>query len=471
MKIGVYGGRFNPCHLMHKKLVEDLLNNNYFDRIIIVPTGNFYRNNNLLKGEERIKMLEIMFNDNPRVIISDYQFRNNLISTFRSLDYLQNLYKGDKLYFILGGDNLCQFDTWNKYEYILNNYNLCVIKRKGFDIKDDVDRFSKYNGDLICLDLNLDETDSIKIRNSIVDGSDYAVRYLDPKVYSYIKEKGFYLPNYQDDVVVDNMTDEEFLKKYDSSSYEKVSITTDITLFSVSDLAKSNYRQIDKKAFSILLVKRNTHPFLGMWCLPGGFLSLDETLIDCARRVLFSETNLNNIYLEQLYTFSGIDRDVRDRVISCSYLGLVDKNQINDKLRDNAKFFVIRLDEDKDTITIFFDSDDDSFSCKLKKQIDEFGSMTYKELENNYLAFDNLLVIITSIKRLQNKLKYTDIVFHMMPKRFTFKELQLVFEAILGQKLLDPVFRREMSSKLVKTDEIKSDGGHRPAVLYEYKGE
>lgn len=471
MKIGVYGGRFNPCHLMHKKLVEDLLNNNYFDRIIIVPTGNFYRNNNLLKGEERIKMLEIMFNDNPRVIISDYQFRNNLISTYRSLDYLQNLYKGDKLYFILGGDNLCQFDTWNKYEYILNNYNLCVINRKGFDIKDDVDRFGKYNGDLICLDLNLDETDSIKIRNSIVDGSDYAVRYLDPKVYSYIKEKGFYLPNYQDDVVVDNMTDEEFLKKYDSSSYEKVSITTDITLFSVSDLAKSNYRQIDKKAFSILLVKRNTHPFLGMWCLPGGFLSLDETLIDCARRVLFSETNLNNIYLEQLYTFSGIDRDVRDRVISCSYLGLVDKNQINDKLRDNAKFFVIRLDEDKDTITIFFDSDDDSFSCKLKKEIDEFGSMTYKELENNYLAFDNLLVIITSIKRLQNKLKYTDIVFHMMPKRFTFKELQLVFEAILGQKLLDPVFRREMSSKLVKTDEIKSDGGHRPAVLYEYKGE
>jgi len=126
--------------------------------------------------------------------------------------------------------------------------------------------------------------------------------YLDSNVYSYIKEKGFYLPDYQDDVVVDNMSDEEFLKKYDSSSYEKVSITTDITLFSVSDLGKDNYRQIDQKAFSILLVKRNTHPFLGMWCLPGGFLSLDETLIDCAKRVLFSEANLNNIYLD-MYDF------------------------------------------------------------------------------------------------------------------------------------------------------------------------
>ena len=110
MNIGVYGGRFNPCHLMHKKLVENLLNGGYFDRIVIVPTGNFYRNNNLLKGEERIKMLEIMFNDNPKVIICDYQFKNNLISTYRSLDYLQNMYKGDKLYFILGGDNLKQFD-------------------------------------------------------------------------------------------------------------------------------------------------------------------------------------------------------------------------------------------------------------------------------------------------------------------------------------------------------------------------
>ena len=471
MNIGVYGGRFNPCHLMHKKLVENLLNGGYFDRIVIVPTGNFYRNNNLLKGEERIKMLEIMFNDNPKVIICDYQFKNNLISTYRSLDYLQNMYKGDKLYFILGGDNLKQFDTWNKYEYILNKYNLCVIERKGFDISMDVEKYSKYAGELICLDLNLDETDSIKIRNSIVDGSNYAKMYLDSNVYSYIKEKGFYLPDYQDDVVVDNMSDEEFLKKYDSSSYEKVSITTDITLFSVSDLGKDNYRQIDQKAFSILLVKRNTHPFLGMWCLPGGFLSLDETLIDCAKRVLFSETNLNNIYLEQLYTFSGIDRDVRDRVLSCSYLGLVDKNQINDKLRDNAKFFIINLDEVDDIITISFKSDDESFSCKVLKTKDSFGIIRYKELENNYLAFDNLLVIITSIKRLQNKLKYTDIVFHMMPKRFTFKELQLVFEAILGHKLLDPVFRREMKDKVVKTNEIKSDGGHRPAILYEYKGE
>ena len=59
----------------------------------------------------------------------------------------------------------------------------------------------------------------------------------------------------------------------------------------------------------------------------------------------------------------------------------------------------------------------------------------------------------------------------MMPKRFTLKELQLVYEAILDKKLLDPVFRRDMKDKVVKTNQVKSDGGHRPAALYEYKGE
>ena len=142
MRIGVYGGSFNPCHLMHKKLVLKLLDDNVFDRIIILPTGNFYKKSNLLKGEERMKMLEIMFENNPKVIISDYEFKNNLICTYRSLDFLSNLYKGDSIYFILGGDNLLNFNTWKRYEYILDNYNLLVIKRKNVDIDNKLIDFS-----------------------------------------------------------------------------------------------------------------------------------------------------------------------------------------------------------------------------------------------------------------------------------------------------------------------------------------
>lgn len=472
MKIGVYGGSFNPCHLMHKRLVLELLEKNYFDRIVIIPTGNFYKKSNLLKGEERIKMLEIMFKDNPRVIISDYEFKNNLICTYRSLDYLQNLYKGDELYFILGGDNLKQFHTWKRYEYILDNYNLLVINRVGLNIDEEVLKYSKYKGNLLCVNLNLDGTSSSVIRELFLENKDEeALKYLDKNVYDYIIKNGFYHKNYKPKEILKPMTDEEFLKEYNSDMYEKMSITTDITLFSVSDISKNNYRSINKKAFSVLLVKRTTPPFMGKWCLPGGFLSLDETLMDCAKRVLFTETNLDDIYLEQLYTFSEIDRDIRGRVLSCSYLGLVDKAKVLDKLRDNAKFFNIKMEEENDIITVTFESEDETFKSKVQKIKNQYGIYSYKAIDNNYLAFDNLLVIVRSIKRLQNKINYTDIVFHMMPDEFSLKELQLVYEAILDKKLLDPAFRRTIKDKVIKTDNYRVDGGHRPAQLFRYRGE
>ena len=469
MKIGVYGGSFNPCHLMHKRLVTSLLDNNYFDRIIIIPTGNYYRKSNLLKGEERIKLLEIMFKDNPRVIICDYEFKNNLICTYRSMDYLQNMYKGDELYFILGSDNLLSFNTWKRYEYLLDTYNLLVIKRKNVDVSKELEIYSKYKGKLECLDLDLDGISSSEIRDILNSGNkELAKKYLDIDVYNYIIEKGLYTKEYKEDNV--SISDEEFLKNYNSESYEKMSVTTDITLFSVSDIKTDNYRMLNEKAFSILLVKRTTPPFKDKWCLPGGFLSLDETLIDCAKRVLFIETNLDNIYLEQLYTFSEIERDIRTRVLSCSYLGLVDKNKMENRLKDNAKFFNIKFKRDNNILTINFKSDDIEFSARVLEDVDSFGIVNYKEIENDYLAFDNLQVIATSINRLQNKINYTDVIFNMMPKRFTLKELQLVYEAILDKKLLDPVFRRNINDKVIKTNEIRVCGGHRPSSLYEYKG-
>ena len=470
MKIGVYGGSFNPCHLAHKKLVEELLNRNIFDRIVIIPTGNYYNKSNLLKGEYRIQMLELMFKGNDRVIISDYEFKNNLICTYRSLDYLANMYKGDKLYFILGSDNLKSFNTWKRYEYILNQYNLLVIDRKNVDAKNEIEKYSKYNGELEFMDFDLGTTNSSEIRRMLEDENPKVKEYLDSNVYDYIIKKGFYKKNYVDNDY-SNMTDEEFLKSYNADDYEKMIITTDITLFSVSDISKSNYRKNNKKAFSVLLIRRTTPPFKGKWCLPGGFLSLDETLLDCAKRVLFSDANLDDIYLEQLYTFSDIDRDIRGRVLSCSYLGLVDKAKVLDNLNPNASFFNISFIENDNEIEINFSNDDESFNCKVSKAIDQYGIESYKEKENNDLAFDNLEVIVTSIKRLQSKINYTDIVFHMMPEKFTLKELQLVYEAILDKKLLDPVFRRSISDLVIKTDEVRSDGGHRPAALFTRRNE
>lgn len=473
MKIGVYGGSFNPCHLMHKRIVDTLLEKYGFDRIIILPTGNYYRKSNLLKGEERIKLLELMFEDNPKVILCDYEFKNNLICTYRSMDYLSNLYKGDSLYFILGSDNLLNLHTWKKYEYLLNTYNLIVICRKNTDVSDKIEQYSKYKGDFIVLDLDIDDVSSSEIRNYIyIQDIEKAEGLLDKRVLAYILKRGFYQRDYKEQPLEIEMSDEEFLKEYNSDSYEKMSITTDIALFGISDIKRNDYRRINQKAFSILLVKRKTPPFYNKWCIPGGFLSLDEELMDCANRVLFTETNLDKIYLEQLYTFSGLDRDIRGRVLSTAYIGLVDINRIDiSKLRNTAKFFNLSIKTEKNEMTIEFISDAERFTCKVESVIDKHGELSFKEISNGYLAFDNLTAIAKAISRLKNKINYTDIVFHMMPPLFTLKELQMVYEAILNKKLLDPVFRRDIKDKVIKTEIIKIDGGHRPSVLYKYKGE
>ena len=122
-------------------------------------------------------------------------------------------------------------------------------------------------------------------------------------------------------------TEEEFLKAYNPNAYDRLSLTTDILIFSVSDGLQENYRKLNKKYFSILLVKRDNYPFKGKWCLPGGFVHIDEDLEDAAPRILKDEANIKDIYLEQLYTFDDINRDPRTRVFSVAYMGLVDKNK------------------------------------------------------------------------------------------------------------------------------------------------
>ena len=84
MKIGVYGGSFNPIHNMHKEIVTSLLNKGYVDKIILLPTGNYYKKSNLLDGKHRMKMLELAFKDVSGVEICDYEFKNNLFNCHAS---------------------------------------------------------------------------------------------------------------------------------------------------------------------------------------------------------------------------------------------------------------------------------------------------------------------------------------------------------------------------------------------------
>ena len=268
-------------------------------------------------------------------------------------------------------------------------------------------------------------------------------------------------------------SEEEFLKNYNVNKYKQLSLSTDILLFSVSEEGNENYRKNSKKKMSILLIKRHNYPYKDMWCLPGGFIDPEtETLDDCTKRILKKETNLSNIYLEQLYTYDAIDRDPRCRVLSTTYMALVDKNRLNDKVNENASWFDITLyNDDGKKIMVVLDNGEETIKFSIKKILRELTTdrYTFKINENSDLAFDHPLAIVAGVERLRNKISYTDIVFNMMPEYFTLGELQQVYEVILGKKLLDPAFRRIIADKVEKTNKMKTGGGHRPSYMFRYK--
>ncbi len=267
-------------------------------------------------------------------------------------------------------------------------------------------------------------------------------------------------------------SEEEFLKNYDNSIYDKPSVTSDIVLFSVSNGSKDSYRKLNKKYFSVLLVKRHNYPFKDKWCLPGGFISNSETSEEAARRILAKETNLHDIFLEQLYTFDDINRDPRCRVMSVSYMGLVDKNKLNDSLFEDASWFNIMCLEDDKSYHVTLDNGNEEIKFVVGKTLKDKTTDRYKfdVIENDSIAFDHPRIIISGMERLKNKISYTDIVFNMMGEYFTLGDLQQVYEVILGKKLLDPAFRRIIAGKVEKTNLIKTGEGHRPSVLFRYKG-
>lgn len=262
----------------------------------------------------------------------------------------------------------------------------------------------------------------------------------------------------------------EFLKAYDSNEFEKLSITADILIFSVSSEDTDNYRKLSDKKMSVLLVKRENYPFKDKWCLPGGFVQIKETIDEAATRILADETNLHDIYIEQLYTFGELDRDPRMRIISTSYMALIDKNMLSENVAQNASWFNIFTLEDENSINVTMENGKEEIKFKIKKTLIDKTTDRFKYTveQNDKLAFDHAKVIAVGISRLKNKIEYTDIVFNMMPQYFTLGELQQVYEVILGKKLLDPAFRRIIADKVKKTTKVKSGGGHRPSALFEY---
>ena len=125
-----------------------------------------------------------------------------------------------------------------------------------------------------------------------------------------------------------SLSEKDFFVRYNKSNYDLLSVSVDTVIFGIDcRLQTENIRKLDEQKLTVLLVKRDSYPYLGMWSLPGGFVGINEPLDSAAKRVLKNKTGISQLYLEQLYTSGAPERDPRMRIISCSYLSLIDRSK------------------------------------------------------------------------------------------------------------------------------------------------
>jgi 8-oxo-dGTP diphosphatase len=206
--------------------------------------------------------------------------------------------------------------------------------------------------------------------------------------------------------------------------YPRAALTVDCVVFG-----------FDESELKVLLIQRGLEPFKGKWALPGGFVRVDETLDEAARRELAEEAGLENVFLEQLYSFGEVKRDPRERVVSVAYYALVKLAAHDTKAATDAadaRWFPI---------------------SRVPK-----------------LAFDHADILATALARLKGKVRYQPIGFELLPPKFTLSQLQHLYEAVLENELDKRNFRKKVLGfgLLVPLQETQMAGRHRPAQLFRF---
>lgn len=291
-------------------------------------------------------------------------------------------------------------------------------------------------------------------------------------------------------------TENEFLAHYKLKDYERPSITVDPVLLTVVDGVITNPKNPPRKKLQVLLIKRGGHPFIYHWALPGGFIQMNESSNEGAYRELEEETSIrrDQVYLEQLYTWNDPHRDPRGRIISISYMALVDSGRLDVRAGSDARdarWFTIELfpfKKNKSRTAEGFIQEEYWRLNLINEDLpatEEFPALTAviritRTVEGNIIktdrqviescgiAFDHAAIIEYSMFRLKNKIEWTDIAFALMPPLFSLGDLQRVYEAILGRELTDPNFRRKMGNKVIETNEKELGVPWRPSKLYRF---
>lgn len=204
--------------------------------------------------------------------------------------------------------------------------------------------------------------------------------------------------------------------------YPHAAITTDSVVFG-----------FDGRSLHLLLIERALEPYKGSWALPGGFMQIDETVEQCAKRELFEETGVKEVFLEQFRVFSDVKRDPRERVVTVAFVALVRKSDYNLIAGDDA------------ARASWFD-------------VDELPP----------LAFDHEMIIQEARKRLRELVSSRPIAFRLLDEQFTASELQVIYEAINGTSYDRRNFYRSLStaSFIDKAGTCQKTVPNRPPELF-----
>ncbi len=206
--------------------------------------------------------------------------------------------------------------------------------------------------------------------------------------------------------------------------YPRPAVTTDCIIFG-----------FDAGELKVLLIKRGIEPFIGKWAFPGGFLHMDENADECAIRELYEETGVKDVFIEQLFTFSDVDRDPRGRVITISYYALI-------KLSD----------------------------YRLKAGDDASNAEWFPISKVPPLAFDHDRILRVALARLRGKIRYQPLGFELLPDKFTMPELQCLYETILEMQLDRRNFRKKImeTGLLIDHNETVKGVPHKGAKYFSF---
>jgi 8-oxo-dGTP diphosphatase len=208
--------------------------------------------------------------------------------------------------------------------------------------------------------------------------------------------------------------------------YERPGLTVDCVIFGLD---------LDEHSLKVLLIERDVEPFQGEWAIPGGFVRSEETLLEAASRELAEETGITSVFLEQLFTFGDPGRDPRGWVVSVAYYALVSPE----------KYHIVASTDARQAQWFPVDS--------LPR-----------------LPFDHAKILKTALERIRGKLTYAPIGFELLPQKFTIKQLQKLYEIVLGQSLDNRNFRKKIFAMdvLKELNEMQTGVAHRAARLYRF---